>query len=93
MFCIQTGSGRCGCSSKVDNLGLDFFVFKRALGGVVVVDYVVRGLYFFFSWQVFEHVHEEGYGRALVLEDDVVLNPNADRDLLMDAMRYVPVVK
>ena len=49
--------------------------------------------YFFFSWQVFEHVHEEGYGRALVLEDDVVLNPNADRDLLMDAMRYVPVVK
>ena len=46
MVLFQTGSGRCGCSSKVDNLGLDFFVFKRALGGVVVVDYVVRGLYF-----------------------------------------------
>ena len=38
---------------------------------------------------MFEHVHEEGLGRALILEDDVVLHPSANLTLLLEAMRQV----
>ena len=41
-------------------------------------------------WQIFEHVHEEAYGRALILEDDVVLNPNANVSLLLEAVHQIP---
>jgi GR25 family glycosyltransferase involved in LPS biosynthesis len=35
-------------------------------------------------------VHDEGYGRALVLEDDVVYNPRATASQLLQAMREMP---
>jgi hypothetical protein len=35
-------------------------------------------------------VHDEGFGRALVLEDDGVLHPKANLSLLLQAMREVP---
>ena len=41
-------------------------------------------------WEIFEHVHEEAYGRALILEDDIVFNPNANLSLLLEAIHQIP---